>query len=188
MAGGLLAKSGLDSIKIGGHKVPIALLAGGVALVGVIAILRARSQGAAVASVGQVPAAPFTAAGSSFGFPTGPDVGPALANISQQLTALGATGINGGTPAPAATPAPSFGQVSSDIGGGFIFNQPGGGGLLGFFKPGSPLVITGPAVKGPNYGGSTSPGLIGISSDLYLPVSYGGQTGYIWAPEAGITT
>ena len=105
---GLLAKSGLDSIKLGGHKVPIALIAGGIALVGVIAVLRARQRGQQVA-VGQAPA---SAADTGFGLPPpGADVGPALANLSQQLTSLG-TSINGS--------ASSASSVNATIRGGIV--------------------------------------------------------------------
>lgn len=198
---GLLAKSGKDSINIAGHKVPIALLAGGVALVGVIVVLRARSQAGQVASVGQAPA---TAADTGFGLGAPIDYGPAIANLSQQLTALAQTGINGTSPGtspgtavtvapapgdrPTPTPPPptNFGMVTSDIGGGYIYSTPGGlgGSLLGFFT--GPLKVLGPAVAGPAYGSSSSPGLVGVSSNEYIPVQYGGQTGYLWAPEAHI--
>jgi hypothetical protein len=108
-SGGFLARSGLDSIRIAGHKVPIALLAGLVALIGVVAILRARQQGRQVA----VGASPATAADSGFGLSLpSSDPGPALANISQQLTNL-AQGINGpsgtgASTAPRVTAGSSF--------------------------------------------------------------------------------
>jgi hypothetical protein len=108
---GILAKSGKDSIDIAGHKVPIALLAGGVALIGVIVVLRARSQAQPVASIGQ-PSAPMTAADAGFGLLPAPDNGAALANISQQLTSL-QQGIN---TAPAAPPS-QIASFSTWLGG-----------------------------------------------------------------------
>lgn len=101
---GFLARSGLDSINVGGHKVPIALIGGIAALAGVFLVLRARSQRSQVATVGQVPG---SAAESGFGMPLpGTDVGPALANISQQLNQLSQQGLAG--PVPAAPQAPQY--------------------------------------------------------------------------------
>ena len=98
---GLLAKTGLDSLKIGGHKVPFGLLAAGVGLAGVIVVLRARQSGQQVAQVGQAPA---TAADTGFGLPLpASDPGAQLADISSQLTSLSRS-ING--PAASAAAAP----------------------------------------------------------------------------------
>lgn len=83
---GFLAKSGLDSLKIAGHKVPIGLLAAGVGVAGLIVVMRARQQGRTVGQVGQAPA---TAADSGFGLPLGGvDPGVAIAGLSQQLNDL----------------------------------------------------------------------------------------------------
>jgi hypothetical protein len=174
----VLPKGGIN---IAGHKVPWEAIAAIAAVAGVLLVLRARSQGAQVASVGSTPAVPDFGALGGFnpGIPV--DNSAQLANITQQLASLSQQTPVAGTPVA----APSLGSVVSDIGGGYIFAGPGSGGLLGFFK-GDPLKVTGPAVTGPWYGGSTSPGLVGISSNQYIPVSYGGQTGYIWAPEAHI--
>src|SRR5690348_13542238 len=118
--GGLLARSGLDSIKIGGHKVPIALLAGVVALVGVIAVLRARKQGQQVATVGSSPA---TAADSGFGMPLpSSDPGPAIANLSQQINDLSQS-LN--PPAGTGTPAKVFGTIGSLFGQSGVYTSPG---------------------------------------------------------------
>jgi hypothetical protein len=109
----LLAKTGLDSLKIGGHKIPIGLVAAGVGLVGVIVVLRARQQGQQVAQVGQ---APLTAADAGFGLPLpGTDPGAQLADISQQLTTLSQS-INS---APSSTSAGNAGAPSVTAGSSF---------------------------------------------------------------------
>lgn len=114
---GLLAKSGLDSLKIGGHKIPIGLLAAGVGLAGVVVVLRARQQGQQVASVGQ---APINAADLSSGLPLpSTDPGAQLANISQQLTSLTQAVIT--APAPAAPPAPTPAPPPATAPGGVIW-------------------------------------------------------------------
>jgi hypothetical protein len=103
--GGLLAKSGKDSINIAGHKIPIALIGGVAALAGVILVLRARSQGSNVATVGQ---APYTAASTGFGTSSfGPDYSGALANISQELATLQQGVGTSGPATPTPTPAPT---------------------------------------------------------------------------------
>jgi len=169
-------------ISVAGHKIPWEAIAALAGVAGVILIIRARHQGSNVAAVGQAPAATYTAADSGFGAAGfTPDYSAALANLSQQLTGLQQAGIN-------ATPAPpqSFGQVTSDIGGGHILSAPNpAASVLGFFS-GSPLTISGAPVSGVPYGGSTSPGLVGVSSSQYIPVAYAGGTGYLWAPEAHI--
>lgn len=166
--GGILARSGLDSIKLGGHKVPIALIAGVIALVGVIAILRARSTGSS-ASVGAAPSSsPYTAASSGFGTQGfSPDYSGALANLSAQLTSLG-QGLN----SPASTPAPTVAPSPvSLIGGGPqgtwdvpLSLTPGGAPI--WVKAGSQVTLAGAPVAG-TYAGQTL---------LAEPVNYlGGQ-------------
>lgn len=170
MAGGILAKTGLDTLKIGGHKVPIALIGGAAAVVTVVLVLRARSQGAQVASVGQ---APFTAAGTGFGLPApGADVGPALANLSQQLTAL-----QQGTPLAAQAPrlTPNLGDVPI-----WLHSSPSAeSGVAAVIRPGSTLTPAGPAVQG---GSFTSPQL-GITGSTWIPLAVNGVTEYAFAPE-----
>lgn len=128
---GLLAKSGLDSIKIGGHKVPIALIAGGIALVGVVAVLRARQGGGQVASIGQGPA---TAAGSGFGTPLpSSDPGPAIADLAAQLNSIGQS-INASNSTSSSAP-----QI-------FANSQPagyGGAGIPIFGNPNDPSTYLG---------------------------------------------
>jgi hypothetical protein len=180
-SGGFLARSGLDSIRIAGHKVPIALLAGLVALIGVVAILRARQRGQQVGSVG---AAPATAADSAFGLPVpSSDVGPALANLSQQLNDLSqsVTGSN-------ASPAPSLvtlegraGYMQNALGQAIlaIWKAPGtSGGQLTQLPAGTQLESAGVPVAGEAYGGS------GFWQPVKLP---GGGTGYVWAPDTLVT-
>lgn len=174
-------------ISIAGHKVPWEAIAALAGVAGVILVIRARQQGQNVVAAGQAAAVPYTAASSGFGSSFSPDYSGALANISQQLTSLTQTaGING-TPAQNVGGAPaSFGHVTSDSGGGYILSGPNPAAApLGFFSS-SPLSVLGPAVAGSNYAGSTSPGLVGVASNQWLPVQYGGSTGYIWAPEAHI--
>lgn len=149
---GILAKTGLDTLKVGGHKVPIALVGGVAAVITVVLVLRARSQGAQLASVGQAPA---TAAGSSFGLPLpGTDVGPALANLSQQLTNLEQQGTNATV---AAAPAPLPGFLRSLPGQGADWQIPlslrPGGPVVGWATPGSQVLLGGAPVP-VNYGGS----------------------------------
>lgn len=122
---GLLAKSGKDSINIAGHKVPIALLAGGVALLGVIVVLRARQNQGQVAAVGTAPA---TAADAGFGFATPVDPTAGLAALSSQISSLQQQ-----IQTPAAAPTPSSpgafqslvtGPISGADSGFFFGNTP----------------------------------------------------------------
>lgn len=96
MAEPLLTK---DSINIGGHKFPIALIGGLAAVATVIIVLRARQQGQNVASVGQAPSALDP---SLSGF--SPDLSTELADLSAQIAGL-QNGINSG-PAPTPTSSP----------------------------------------------------------------------------------
>ena len=180
--GGFLARSGLDSIRIGGHKVPIALLAGGVALVGVIAVLRARQQGHQVASVG---AAPATAADSGFGLSLpSTDVGPAIANLSQQLSDLSQSfaSSSGGASAPSlVTLEGRPGYMQNALGQAIlaIWKAPGtSGGQLTQLPAGTQLESAGLPVAGEAYGGS------GFWQPVKLP---SGGTGYVWAPDTLVT-
>lgn len=172
--GGILAKSGLDSIKVGGHKIPIALLAGIVAVIGVILLMRARSQGATVGSVGQAPA---TAAGSGFGVQGfTPDTSGALANISQQLTSLSQQQSTAGAAPPTGlTESAPVGFPTSGYGTIPLYLNPGGtrwsaqdttaGGNLAAWLPwNSPIRITGAPVQA---GGQS-----------WEPVTYGGINGF----------
>src|SRR2546423_7167728 len=119
---GFLARSGLDSIKLAGHKVPIGLIAAGVGLAGVVVVLRARQQGHQVGSVGQ---APGSAAETGFGLPLpGTDPGAQLANISAQLTSLSQS-ING---PPSSTGSGTAGGITA---GSSFWNS----GLIPIYSP-----------------------------------------------------
>lgn len=172
--GGLLARSGLDSIKIGGHKVPIALLAGGIALVGVIAILRARQQGQQVA----VGAAPATAADSGFGMPLpSTDVGPAIANLSQQLTDLSQS--ISAPPASSGAPGAAANQITLTGAQTGLFSRPEfSADALVTWLPGGTVVqgTGGPPVKGGSFGQGNQ------QSSYWQPINYEGTTLYAWAP------
>lgn len=101
---GLLPQGGIN---VAGHKIPWEAIGAIAALAGVFLVIRARQQGAAVASVGQQPA-PTSAIDSSLsGFnPFSPDPTAALANIEQQLVQLQQTGVNSpSAPTPAASPS-----------------------------------------------------------------------------------
>jgi hypothetical protein len=116
----------------------------------------------------------------------GPDATYGL-GFAQGQQAAGASAMP--APVPTSPAAPAL-FMTATKGGGYIYSTPGGannGSLLGFFA-GQPLKILGPAVPGPNYGSSTSPGLVGVTSNQYLPVQYGSQTGYVWAPEVVVGT
>lgn len=128
---GFLAKTGLDSIKVGSHKVPIALIGGAAALAGVILVLRARSKGSPVATVGAVGQAPATAADTGFGN-FGPDFTGALANITQQLTNLShVPAVNG---APVSSAAALQGDYSTHFGPTFMSQM--GNQVEALFVPG----------------------------------------------------
>lgn len=76
-----------DAINLGGHKLPIPLVAAAAALLGVLVVLRHRQTGGSVATVGAPPvSSPASAAFGGFGFQADPSA--ALANLSQQLTSL----------------------------------------------------------------------------------------------------
>jgi hypothetical protein len=147
MAEPLLTK---DTINVAGHKFPIALVGGIAAAAMVVVVLRARQQGQNVASAGQ---APRTAAETGFGLPLpGADVGPALANLSQQLTDLRQSSISAPAPAQLGETAtlskmayPGFGQVP-------LFSSPGTawqGLIAGWQDAGTSIRLTGVSQTGP---------------------------------------
>ena len=121
---------------------------------------------------------------------------------SSQTTSQGASmsGTGFGVPVPFPVPqnantstvptsSQQFGQVVADKGGGYILPRPDpttAGGVLGFFDPSQPLSITGPAVKGVQYTEPSFGGGVGVTSDEWIPVSYAGQTGYLFAPDVTI--
>ena len=92
-----LSKTGLDSLNIAGHKVPIALVGGVAAIAGVLLVIRARKTGSNVASVGQPNQGvnPVIDTFGSQGF--SPDFGGQLSNIEQGLAGIQQT-INGTPP------------------------------------------------------------------------------------------
>ena len=101
-----------DSLNIGGHKFPIALIGGLAAVAGVLLVLRARSQGSRVASVGQQP---MTADLSGFGTQGFlPDQSAALANIQASLSNLSGDlqGFNKAPGSAAAVSGPAGGLAS----------------------------------------------------------------------------
>lgn len=118
----LIPKGGLS---IAGRKIPWEAIAALAGVAGVILVIRARHQGQNVASVGQAPAATFTAADTGFGANGfSPDISGALANITQQLAGLQQSGINSPTqssPAPSAEMAVlrSFGALAGTPFGGW---------------------------------------------------------------------
>jgi len=92
------------------------------------------------------------------------------------------------TTSTSVTPSQQFGKVIGDIGGGYIHTEASPSSpTLGFWT-GQPLNITGPSVTGVPYGGSSSPGLQGVSSNQWIPVNYAGTTGYLWGPEAQVSS
>lgn len=105
-----------DAINIAGHKLPLPVVMAVIGVLGLLLVLRARSKGGNVASVGQAPATP------PFTDPTalanlGADNSAALANLSAQLTSLqqaqqqqalppnSTTAPPGSAPQPAPTPS-----------------------------------------------------------------------------------
>lgn len=184
---GLFAKTGKDSINLFGHKIPIALIGGVAALGGVLLLLRARSQGQ-TASVGAAPAqasSPYTAASSGFGSSFSPDYSAALADISQQLTSLSQAGING-APTPAAS-APALvtlvgqpGYRTNSAGQALLalWNGPSiSSGEFSELPAGTQLATAGVPVQGQPF----------ASSSFWQPVSVGGQTKYVFAPDTQLS-
>ena len=123
---GILAKTGLDSIKLGGHKVPIALIGGVAAVAGVLLVLRARKQGSGLAAG----AVPGTVPANTGVNPVVDQFGSsmlqnsdaaALANLSQQLVGLqqAVNGPVGGAPAVPQINVANWTQKGS----GFVYNQ-----------------------------------------------------------------
>lgn len=146
---GFLAKTGLDSIKIGSHKVPIALIGGVAALAGVFLVLRARQSKQQVATVG-TPAANSgvnPAVGYSGGNPAVGMDSAMLANLSQQLTGLRQS-IVGNTPsAPTSNASVAgirFGNWGSETSHD-VYNAAGQ--IVGTLPFGAGIKITGPAVQ-----------------------------------------
>lgn len=135
----ILPKGGLS---IAGHKIPWEAIAAIAGVAGVLLVLRARQQGQNVASVGQAPASPYTAAASGFGASFAPDYSAALANLSSQLNQMQQTGLNTTSP----TVAQLFGLVE---GPGGQANQPiplagvAGGAPVGFVQPGQNVSLIG---------------------------------------------
>jgi len=176
----LLPKGGID---IAGHKVPWEAIAALAGVAGVILVLRARSQGQNVASVGQAPASsPYTAASTAFGASGfSPDYSGALANISAQLTSLSETGINS-APAPAAAPAATTPAYTAGSDNPFlkglssipVYSSAAGGEVLGWLPLGA----------GINPSGSGVAETWGQYSFFSLPISEpGGVTGYVHSTD-----
>lgn len=176
-SGGLLARSGLDSLKIGGHKVPIALIAGGIALIGVIAVVRARQSGQNVLSAGQAPA---TAAGSGFGLPLpSSDVGPALANLSQQLNQLGQQGINSPAAAPQHMVTGGLGDTAVWLHAAPSASSP----VAALLRPGESAAVAGSPVTGESFTNAQ----LGISGNQWEPINVGGTTYWAFLPEVKVS-
>lgn len=116
----LFEKGGADSIDVAGHKIPIQLIGGIAAVVGVLLVLRARKSGQNVAAVGTPANTGVNPVIDSFsGGSTGSDISGQLSNITQQLTSLGQSGIN----SPNTSGPTIYGnQPATDM--GFYFGAP----------------------------------------------------------------
>jgi hypothetical protein len=176
-----------DAINIGGHKLPLPLVAAVAAVAGVIVIWRAKSTASNVASVGAAPnpggydpnAQPVNFA---------PDPSAQLSNISSQLGALTSTLNSGPFAASSSTASASSSQAfttpNSPQGlfaqlayGGEIALQPSPGQLGGAdIAPGQSLSILGNPV-------------FGQQNSWWIPVQAGTQTGWVQAGQIrGIAT
>lgn len=121
---------------------------------------------------------------------------------SQAMQQQGASQSGTGFGVPVPFPVPSnantssvptqsqqFGTVIADKGGGYIVPRPdptSAGQVLGFFNPDQPLTVAGPIVKGGSYTEASFNNGAGITSDEWVPVNYGGQIGYLFAPDVTI--
>jgi len=170
--GGFLARSGLDSFKIAGHKVPIALIAGGIALVGVIAVLRAR-QGAV--SAGSPPASPAVL--SDFGA-TAPDFRGSIASLQDQLTGLG-TSLAAATAAPAPTPVQRLASLVP------LPGQASGTQIPLALAPGGPVVGWAPSGGSVSLKGAPVATTYAGTALLAEPVDYLGGSFYVNSQNLG---
>lgn len=178
MAEPLLTK---DSINLGGHKFPIALIGGIAAVVGVLLVLRARKSGQNVAvgaqpNMGVNPAIDYGLGSTS------PDYSAALANLSQQLTNL--QNINGPTSAPAQQVQGYLAGSGNPFlqGGPYgraqipIYSGPGGVGtsIEGYLPFGTGIVPSGNAIQS----------IWGTDSIQNIPIALpGGVTGYVHSTD-----
>lgn len=178
----ILPKGGVN---IAGHKIPWEAIAAIAGVAGVILVIRARQQGSNVASVGQQPASAATSAidPSLFGFgSTGftSDPTAALADLSQQIAALQQTGINGSTTSVqqrTVTLQGEPGYRTNAAGQALLalWNGPGvASGEFSELPAGTQLISGGVPIAGQTYAGSS----------FWQPVVVGGQTKYVWAPDA----
>lgn len=85
-----------DAINIGGHKLPLPVVGAVVGILGLVLVLRARSQGAPVASVGAAPTVTAPA------IDTSAQNSQDIANLSNQLASL-QNSITATSSTPAAT-------------------------------------------------------------------------------------
>lgn len=109
--------AGTDALDIAGHEIPVSLLAVGAAGLGVVLVLRARSSGANVASVGTTPAAvPTTAIDPNASGLSA--ISDAVAALSNELSGLSGQVQGLGTPPASTIPGPGpFGPHSVGVGG-----------------------------------------------------------------------
>jgi hypothetical protein len=175
MAEPLLTK---DAINIGGHKFPIALVGGLAAVATVILVLRARSQGAQVASVGAAPAA--TDLSTLSAGVAGQTDAATLANLQAQLGNLQQSlapppGAIAATPTVTLEGRPGYTQDATGNPLLALWNAPGlAGGMFTELAAGTQLKSGGVPVVGDLWSGSK----------FWQPVLVGGQTKYVWAPDA----
>jgi hypothetical protein len=114
---------GSQTVNIAGHKVPYALLGAAAAILGAFLVWKAHRSGASIAGAGP---APVDTTGTTSVF--GQDNTAALADLSQQLSDLGAQMNNvaptaagaQGTPESAASVIPSWQPGSGEVFTGFL--------------------------------------------------------------------
>lgn len=186
MAGGLLAKSGKDSIDIAGHKIPIALIGAVVAVVGVVLFMRARSQGSS-AAVGAVPAnTGVNPVIDQFSSQASADAA-SLANLNQQLVGISQQ-LNAGPAAPApAGPAPGTALPTNATVGGIRFGNVGNETTHGIFNAQGVQVGSLPFGAGVDITGAPVPitDPRGITNTEYPIVGPGGSVAYINSVDVG---
>lgn len=124
-----------DAINIGGHKLPLPVVGAVVGILGLVLVLRARSQGSSVASVGTAATAPdLTGAAAQ-------DQQLQIANLSQQLASIQQQLQPVPTPASVTPPV-------IQVGGWTVSGHPPGTGIPGFVEgaslaPPPQLMLTG---------------------------------------------
>lgn len=176
------SKGGKVGKLLHGKRGTVILAVIGAVVVGGYIVLKSRA--------GQSPAGAQSSVGA---FPVGSGVQPSADVLGQQLEGLQSqignltqqvSSVQSGSQATNNTGSNTSYDVTLASSHGQVWLYPTaerGGSISAVLQNNAKLVEMGAPVHGKSY----SEG--GVTSDLWIPVNYGGQTQYVWGPEATIT-